>query len=99
MQNGHWDEYNIIKNQYKKLIKIKKTKYMENKINSKANNSREMWKYLIELTNLKEQKGEIKAVKINGIIYENAQEIVENLNKFFVNSIKDINESIEQYEY
>ena len=34
-----------------------------------------MWKYLKELTNLKEQKGEIKTIKLNGIIYENDQEI------------------------
>ena len=58
-----------------------------------------MWTYLKELTNLKEQKGGTKTVQINGIIYENDQEIAENLNKFFVKSVKEINESIEQYEY
>ena len=58
-----------------------------------------MWKYLKELTILKEQKGEIKTIKMSGIIYENDQEIAENRNNFFVKSVKDINESIEQYEY
>ena len=41
----------------------------------------------------------IITIKINGIIYENDQEMAEILNKFFVNSVKDINESIKQYEY
>ena len=50
------------------------------------------------MTNLKEQKREIKTIKINGIIYENNQEIENNLNTFFVNSVKDII-YIEQYEY
>ena len=61
-------------------------------------NSREMWKCLKELTNLKEEKGEIKTVKITGI-YDNDQEIAENLNSFFVSGAKGINESIEQYKY
>ena len=91
IQSGHWDAYNIIKKQY---IKIKNT---ENKINIKANNSREMWKYLENW--LTEQRGEIKTVKINGIIYDNDQEISDILNKCLVNSAKEISESIEQYEY
>ena len=62
MQSGHLDEYNIIKKQYTKLIKIKTIKYIENKINFNANNSRKMWKYLKELSNIKEQKGEINTV-------------------------------------
>ena len=39
---------------------------------------------------LKKQKGEIKTVKINGIIYDNDQEIAKNLHKFFMNYMKEI---------
>ena len=48
-----------------------------------------------KLTNLSEQKGERKTVQIISSVYDNDQGIAENMYKFFINSVKEINGSIE----
>lgn len=94
IQTGVWDEYRSINKKYKKLVKIKKVKFMENKVKMSENNAKEMWKHLKQAACLTEDNDGIKKVVIDGVLVENDTEVANKLNLFFINSVIEINRNI-----
>ncbi|XP_067619860.1 repetitive organellar protein-like [Eurosta solidaginis] len=95
IQTGDWNEYKNINRIYKKLVKIKKVKYMENKVEMNENNAREMWKHLKQAVCLTRDNEGIKKAIIDGMMVENETELANGLNRFFINSVIEINNIIE----
>ncbi|XP_067631780.1 uncharacterized protein spt4 isoform X1 [Eurosta solidaginis] len=94
-RSGEFSEYNTVAKYYKKLIKIKKIKYMEKNIALNSSDRKLMWKHLKQAVNLTEVRDNILTVIVNGIRYETPEDIAQALNSFFVDSIGDINREIE----
>lgn len=80
VQTGVWDEYKSINRTYKKLVKIKKVKYMENKVKMNENNAKEMWKHLKQTVCLTRDNEGIKKVMIDGVLVANEMELANGLN-------------------
>ncbi|XP_067625177.1 uncharacterized protein [Eurosta solidaginis] len=93
--SNSWENYNDIKRHYKRVIKFKKKKYMENKITINSNNQRVMWKCLKDAVNMNNDNSQIKRVFINNTYVEEDYEIARQLNQFFIESIRIIRSSIE----
>ncbi|XP_067642463.1 uncharacterized protein [Eurosta solidaginis] len=94
-RSGEFSEYNTVAKYYKKLIKIKKIKYMEKYIALTSSDRKLMWKHLKQAVNLTEVRDNILTVIVNGKRYETPEDIAQALNSFFVDSISDINREIE----
>ncbi|XP_067642338.1 uncharacterized protein gce isoform X1 [Eurosta solidaginis] len=92
-----WLIYKSICKTYKQEIIKKKNKYFKLKINS-ATNQKEMWRILKNLILSKDVK------EISSIIYKNEEisdenEIADKLNKYFIESIELIDQSIDKEIY
>ena len=92
-----WSEYRNARNKYKTEVNNAKNNYIKNRIRN-ASNQKEMWKEIKKLVLKKPQ------IKPDMIIYDGNEcsddsENANNLNKYFVNSVKTINQSIDNVEY
>lgn len=98
ISSGHWDDYNAVKKIYKKTIILKKKKYMEDQVIINKGNMKSMWKCLKDAVELADNKEHIKKIVFNGECLENSNDIANVLNCYFVQSIIQINDSIETIE-
>lgn len=88
-----WEIYRMKRNEVVEVIKNKKIKYFEDKIDKCSNDPKLMWKTLKQ--HIKCGKGEkYKQIYFNGILTSTKQEIADNFNQFYVQSIENIIESI-----
>jgi exonuclease III len=86
-----WTLYRILRNVYTNILNDTKCKYYENKIDEVKNNSSEMWKTLKFIIN--KDKPKLKNVELN-INDEEKKNVEQYMNKFYVNSVIDIVNSI-----
>lgn len=94
-RTNDWNEYYDLKSYYKRLIKLKKKHYLENKISMNHNNMKLMWKCLKDAINMNVNTARIKRIVINNVSIEDKYQIANALNKYFVDSIIDIRNNIE----
>ncbi|XP_054746274.1 kelch domain-containing protein 10 homolog [Anastrepha obliqua] len=77
------------------MVKLKKAQYMESKISMNSYNQKLMWKCLKDTVSMTTNTTKIKKVVLNGVWIEDENEIANELNKYFVESIMSIHNSIE----
>ena len=94
-ENGNWEEYRVVKNRYKKMVRTKKIQYLENKIDQNCDNSKKMWDCLKNTICIKNNRNRIDKILINGAIVEGDINIANSFNNYFVDSIIDINSNID----
>lgn len=91
----NWSNYKNWRNSYQTAIRSKRQSYNEKKLDKASGNSKETWKILKTLLNGK-RCSEIGTVNINGVDIQDANEIADKINEFYVNSVVDINRGIEE---
>lgn len=90
-----WQKYNEIKIKYKKMIKAKKIKYMETKVKEKSNDAKSMWKELKNMVKMKQSKEEIEYIIHDNVRISEVAQMAEKFNNYFLDSVLDLNESID----
>ena len=93
--NGNWDIYREVKNKYKKMVRIKKIKYLENEINRNCSDSKKLWNSLKKTVSMQTVSSSIDKILVNGAIIEGDIDIANSFNRFFVESIVEINSKID----
>lgn len=91
--NIYWNEYKKIRNNLSKLIKQKKREYNDSTIDKNKKDGKKLWKHLKQIVS-KKPKNSISKVKFDNKICDNNEDIADNFNKFFINSITEINDAI-----
>lgn len=90
----NWDEYKSARNEYSKLLKIKKCEYNRGQIKAAMFDQKQMWKCLNKMISNKKSKASDEII-FEGVSYRNEKEICEKFNSYFINSIIQISEEIE----
>lgn len=93
-----WNEYKKVRNQYNKLVKNKSNEQIKNEVKSAGTCTKKVWKCLNKL--LGKNKGHTvnNIMKFDGQIIEDEGEISDRLNKFFITSVKELNDQIPETE-
>lgn len=93
-RNLCWERYKNKRNEVVNLLKTKRVKYYENKIDGHKNDSKEMWRSLKTLINGDRHFINFKNIKfhVNGTrsVAGSELEAANNFNNFFIDSIVDI---------
>ena len=89
----HWNKYTAVRNRYTRKFKESRSEHIQNKIEQNKNNSKELWRILKKL--MKSKDGLPR-----GILFGNIEEcsepiIATKFNEYFIESISEINRSIE----
>lgn len=93
-----WHEYRIFKNNYKKVIQTKKYEANQRKLNRAQGDTKATWKVLNSI--LCKENNEILTInKADGNVIENDEDIANEFNNFFIDSIITLNESIPLHQY
>lgn len=92
-----WANYKSIRNLYKVKIENQKNNYINDQIRN-ATDQKQMWREIKNLV-LKESQTVINSVIFNGNECTNKQQIANNFNEYFINSVKLIRESIGNVQY
>lgn len=89
----HWEEHKKIAKEYSKNVKETRSNYYRNKLRLAARDPAKMWRTLKDIVN--GVRSELpRIIDFNGITKSNDCEIANSLNKYFVDSIVDISDSI-----
>lgn len=95
--NIDWIEYKKVKNMYASKVNKTKESFIKGKLLAQKNNQKGMWKILKEII-----KGKIFSsydyIDFEGNKVDNSAQIVDCFNKYFVNSVMDINKNIKVYD-
>lgn len=89
-----WENYKRARNLVVKNIKMAKNNYYINMIDNNRQNSHEMWKHLKRLLPNNKSNNKNIGVEFDDKKVLNDKEIAENFNRFFINSINNIVESV-----
>ncbi|XP_036332761.1 uncharacterized protein LOC118744128 [Rhagoletis pomonella] len=95
LETGAWSDYNTIKRRYKRMVKVKKVKYLEHKITVNIGDSKSMWKHLKNCISMSKEINAINKVLIHNNLYTTENEIAQSLNNYFIDSIIEITSNIE----
>lgn len=96
--SDEWDQYRKYRNEYKEKINKKKYQSTQNKIENAMGNQKKTWKIIKEMLNSKED--DINYIENeNGEIVDNAVDIGNKFNKYFLESITKINRDIPAVTY
>lgn len=87
-----WLEYDQVSKSYSLNIKCAKNTYYHDKLFNAGNDQKKVWKILKSIINGVNES--IENVDFNGELKNNKQEIADSFNKFFIESIKELNDSI-----
>lgn len=88
-----WLRYRTVRNNYSAKIRETKKNHIEEKLLEAGGDSKRTWKILKTLLNGKKEC-KIERMEFDGQLVEDSAEIASKYNNFVVNSIKDINSSI-----
>lgn len=91
-ENSDWDEHYKVNRQYSSNLKATRSSFHRNRLKS-AENPKKMWKFLKELVNGVKDEGP-QLIDFNSTLISGKQEITNGLNKYFIDSIVEISESI-----
>lgn len=95
--NNNWKIYKEFKNEYKLQIQLKKYEYNQKSLNRAKGDMKMTWKVLNNIMN--KESEQIAHIKHNETIIEDHNEMAETFNKYFIESVEQINNQIEQFEY
>lgn len=87
-----WIEYNRVSKLYVMNVNQAKNKYYHDRLFSVGNDQRRVWKIIKSIVN--GVKGTSEAINFNGEIKTSAMDISESFNRFFIDSIKELRDSI-----
>lgn len=88
-----WMQYSSTNKLYRNNVKVTKSFYIKNKLSAARGDQKKMWRVLKEILN--GNKDDLPAfVEFNGMLKSDSAEIANELNEYYVESIKAINESI-----
>ena len=93
---GSWSEYRILKKQFSDSLKYESNKAVQNSIKQFRKNPGKLWTILNELVKPKIQRN--KGILFDDVEYHDHQTVAEKFNVYFIESIKEINGSIETVE-
>lgn len=88
-----WNLYKFNRNKYVDKLRSKEVKYYHELIEESEGDNKKMWRALKEVMG-KTSKSDINTIKFHDNIISDPKLIANNLNSFFVESIKEISESI-----
>lgn len=91
-----WNCYKKCRNNVVTAIRRAKHEYYETKIDNCKNDSKEMWKTLKTFISNSNQENYDKIIFNENKIISDKTEIVQEFNKFYINSIKDVIKAIPQ---
>lgn len=92
-----WAIYKAMGNLYKVNIKNAKNNYINNKINN-ATDKKEMWELIKNLI-FRKSRSAIETVIFDQVECKDNFDIVDNFNKYFINSIKTIRDEINNVQH
>lgn len=93
-----WDEYKQYKNEYKAIIKQKKYDFMQKQLNKVDGDSKGTWRLLNSLITDKDVENNYDTIVANNIVLTDKKAIANKFNKYFIDTIKEINEEIPTVE-
>ena len=91
--NDHWRNYTMARNIYSQTLIKTRSEYIQRKIEHHKNNSKELWKILKSL--LKPGVCKSRSITFNDTEERSEQAIASKFNTYFIDSVSDINRSIE----
>lgn len=92
-KTNYWNVYQNKRNIYSSEIKNSHNLFIQNQIESNKKQPKKLWSVLKGLLKHKQQSPE--TIVFNGEVINSKMEISEKFNSYFVESIKDINKSIQ----
>lgn len=95
--NDNWRIFKQYKNEYKCAIRMKKYEYNQKKLNNAKGDMKLTWKVLNNIMN--KESEQISYIKSDENIIENNCHMAEAFNKYFVESIEQINNEIDAFDY
>lgn len=96
--NEMWKEYKCYKNYYKSEITKKRYECTQRKLEATNGDQKRTWKVLKSMLN-NESNDITYIVNENNVIIEKEEEIANEFNKYFVESVKKINKEIVHIDY
>lgn len=87
-----WKNYRQIRNEYSKMIKNASNNYTKQSIKECEGDSKAMWRKIKEITN--EKQSEVKVIEKDGQMITDEEQIAEELNNYFIDSIVKLNQTI-----
>lgn len=94
---SNWINFKVFKNEYKKAIQIKKFECNQRKLNRVTGDAKGTWRVLNAI--LEKECCEIIRIKNGSSEMDNDMEIANSFNKFFVDSITQLNNSIPLHRF
>lgn len=92
--SNKWHAYKNYKNDYKKMIKRQKYEYTQRQLNNAAGDQKKTWKLLNSIITDKHVGNDFDIIESNGVTLNNKKNIADEFNKYFVDTISEINRSI-----
>jgi exonuclease III len=93
--NDLWIKYKSARNRAVDVIRRTRKKWLEENIDRMKNDPYRMWKTLKKLI-CKKKSGAINEIKMNDQIISDPREIVDEFNKYFINSLNELVGSIDR---
>lgn len=91
-QDTDWKNYKVFKNIYKKQIETKKYQVTQRQLNKVAGDMKGTWKILNNLLN--GMNNEVTKIQHGSLTIEDDQEIANQFNIYFIESVREINTKI-----
>lgn len=96
-EEADWLQYKVLRNEYTCSIKITKAEYTQRKIEQNRGNSKQLWKTLKSLWKSKEKAS--SQISFDGEVIDNEDLICDKFNSYFIDSVQQINDSIENVQH
>lgn len=96
--NDCWADYRMKRNRYSQALVKSENQFVRNSIQEKHGDQKGMWKTLKKLVKSKE-KSKYECIEFDGVKTVSEGEIAEKFNRFYIDSIKEINESISVIDF
>lgn len=94
-----WNEYKHHKNDYKATIKRKKYECMQRQLDKVEGDSKMTWKLLNSIITDKDDVDNYDTIVSNGEVVRDKSDVANKFNKYFIDTIKQINETIPIVDY
>lgn len=93
-----WSNYRMKRNRYSQMLVHAENKFVRNSIQEKRGDQKGMWKILKKLIK-NNGKTKYECIEFYGIKKMNEKDIAENFNRFYIDSIREINDSITDVDF
>lgn len=89
-----WAIYKAFRNEYSSTLRRKRKEYIQKSIEENKNNSKELWKILKKM--IKPESAPANTICFDNVNEKNRVEIPRKFNEYFVKSVEEISNSIEE---